>query len=99
MLEEVQVTPAEFLEVVRLATPAALRAGKFRPALRLQQNLQDVRMLVKIKPLINKPPRRPNPQPKSQNISASIDQHSARSIPTEGGGLRPKSSLGFHFPR
>ena len=82
MLEEVQVTPAEFLEVMRLATPAALRAAKFRPTLRLQQDLQDLRMLLHIKPLINKSSRRRNPEPKGQNIPR-IHRRTLRSVQSQ----------------
>jgi len=52
------VTPGEFLEIMRLARNAALSAGKLRPALRLQHDLQNMGLPAGVEALVDQPPRR-----------------------------------------
>ena len=67
MLEEIQMTPRELGKVVRLAGIAAHRTGEQAAALGANIEVEFVRLFAGIKPLADQPPRRPHPQPQSQN--------------------------------
>ena len=63
VLEKIQMVPSELAEVVRLARPAAVRAGKPRPAIRRHLDVQFLGPLVGIQPLSDQLPRRRHPKP------------------------------------
>ena len=62
--------PGELLEIMRLAKLAAIRAGKLRTALRLQQDIQDIGLFVRVETLFHQPPWWRNPEAKSQYIQS-----------------------------
>ncbi len=63
--------PGEFPEIMRLAKLAAIRTGKLRPTLRLQPDIQDMWLFVRLKTLFDQPPWWRNPEAKSQYILSS----------------------------
>ena len=67
MLKEIQMAPRDLGKVVRLAGLAAHRAGEQAAALGANIEVEFVRLFAGIKPLADQPPRRPHPQPQSQN--------------------------------
>ena len=67
VLEEVQMPLGELLEIMRLAKVAAIRAGKLRTTLRLQQ---DIGLFVRVETLFHQPPWWRNPEAKSQYIQS-----------------------------
>jgi len=67
MLKEIQMTPRDLGKVVRLAGLAARRAGEQAAALGANIEVEFVQLFAGIKPLADQPPRRPHPQPQSQN--------------------------------
>jgi hypothetical protein len=68
VLEEVQMPLGELLEIMRLAKVAAIRAGKLRTTLRLEHNIQDMGLFVRIETLFHQSPWWRNPETKSQYI-------------------------------
>lgn len=80
VLEEVQVLPHELLEIMCLAQPAAIRAGKFRTTIRFQPQVKFMRSLVRIQTLIDQSPRRRHPETKGENFMA-VHPAASRPVP------------------
>ena len=100
VLEEIQMPPGERAEVVRLARPATLRAGKPRPAIRRQLKVQFIGPLVGIQPLSDQLPRRRHPKPQGKHIVRMHRPSLRRHFPASK-GMRsgPQKLHGFHLER
>jgi len=68
VLEEIQMALREFLEVMGLARPAAVRTGKQSAPLSLQNDLKNMRARARLQHLIHQTPRRRHPKAKRQYL-------------------------------
>jgi hypothetical protein len=68
MLEKIQMTPSELLEIMRLASRAAFRTRKPSAAFGLKPDLQNIRALARIQALIKQSPRRRHTQTKRKYL-------------------------------
>jgi hypothetical protein len=86
VLEEVQMTPGEFGEVMRFAGLAANRAGKQAAAVGGNLQMQFVWLFAGLQTLIDQPPRRRHSKPQSQysrrvhSRSAHLDLRQSASV-------------------
>jgi len=71
VLKEVQMPPGVVLPVVRLAGPAAFRAREQRARRGGDRQVQFVGLAVGLQTLIDHPPRRRQPEPQGENVTAA----------------------------
>ena len=95
ILEDVEVSPGELLEVMGLAKTPALRAGELGSPVGGHLQVDLMRLFAGVNPLAHQPPRRLQSQAQGQKLS-DVHEHLLLH-PQRGQGIMPPEQPQFHL--